>query len=345
MKILETTASQVAEDINTTRAMLISPDYAVTLSEVQLPEMGAEDVRLRALTTGVSIGTEQLWMREKSKGQHIITGYQCVGVIEDMGADVVGFEIGQRVCYRGTNGMSLAGETIVSANGAHTEYAVVHKRQLLAVPESVDTQLATFFVSAGTGLHGVERANPQIDEFVVVQGCGLIGLGVIAVSMLRGARVIAVDPVAERLQTAKAMGAEFTIQVGEVDVAEKVKEITGEGAHVVFDATGIAACIPTAIACCRRHARFVYQGNYGIVDVAHPFRATHGKEITLINTCGFGGKPAAEAFLRLLSYGAIPWQPAVDLVLSPEEAAPVLDDLLHLRRADVCGLAIKWSEQ
>ncbi len=89
------------------------------------------------------------------------------------------------------------------------------------------------------GAHAVRRAGVRPDQTVVVVGCGPIGLGILHFAKQRGARVIGIDMVEDRLSYAKRELAADQVLIGSDDPAGKVAEITaGEMASVVYDATG-----------------------------------------------------------------------------------------------------------
>ena len=89
------------------------------------------------------------------------------------------------------------------------------------------------------GFHAVSRGQVIDNEYVMVIGCGMIGIGAIVRAALRGAIVIAVDLDDEKLELARRMGASHTVNSKTEDVHSRIQEITeGFGADVVIEAVG-----------------------------------------------------------------------------------------------------------
>ena len=330
-----------------TKAFVADRDGRVRLRDVEVPEPAAQDLMVRAVCTGVSIGTESLWLSEQlADGKAwVCTGYQAVGVVGSVGADVKGLQPGDVVAYNGQPAMALAadGQTVATCNGAHAAHAVLPAKRAVPVPEGVDPAPACLFVVFGTGLHGVDRAKPRLDDWVVVHGCGLVGLGVVTVCALHGCRVIAIDRQPHRLNVARQLGAIASLDARDTDIEEAVRTFTDGGADVVFEATGVPACLGVAARLCRKPATFVFQGNYGrITTIEHDFRDGHWKELNMLHTCGYGGNRAAEAFLRHLQLGHMPWDAAITHRRKAQDAEELLDDVLNRRVGDVLGMVIEW---
>ena len=89
------------------------------------------------------------------------------------------------------------------------------------------------------GFHAVSRGQITDNEYVMVIGCGMIGIGAIVRAALRGAKVIAVDLDNEKLELAKRVGASYVINSKTENVHERMLDITeGFGADVVIEAVG-----------------------------------------------------------------------------------------------------------
>jgi Zn-dependent alcohol dehydrogenase len=107
----------------------------------------------------------------------------------------------------------------------------------------------------------VHRGRVSPGDWVVVLGCGGIGLNLVQIAAALGARVIAVDIVDEKLAWAQRLGAEVTINAGQVERLDKeVRRITGGGADIALEAIGKAATQEQAFACLRTGGRLVMVG-------------------------------------------------------------------------------------
>jgi threonine dehydrogenase-like Zn-dependent dehydrogenase len=193
------------------------------------------------------------------------------------------------------------------------------------------------------GLYGVDMANPRMGESVVVFGCGLIGLGVVAACSHRGCVVIAVDLEQNRLDVARRLGADFAINGATQDVQAEVLSIAPGGADVVFEATGIPACVDEALALCRKYGKFVFQGHYGESPLAFKFPIPHGKRVTAFFPCDDGLEPCRRAVLKNMAMGVLPWEVTLTHRVAAQDAPDLYTAINEGRAADVVGAVIHWS--
>jgi 2-desacetyl-2-hydroxyethyl bacteriochlorophyllide A dehydrogenase len=333
-----------------TKALICSESQAFSLEDVTLPDPGADEMAVRTLYSGVSIGTEFALIRNKiSWGPYpICTGYQGVGVVEQVGKDLNGFSVGDKVYYRANPAMKLAdGTSVSSVCGTHCAHAVVspsgdHGAALL--PEGVGPDAASMFVMPAVGLYGVDLSNPRMGDTVVVYGVGLIGLGVVGACAHRGCEVIAIDLDEKRLEVAKKLGADHLVNGTEDDVEEAIKAIAPKGADVVFEATGIPACIDQAIALARTLGKFVWQGNYGEAPVSMHFLPPHGKRLTMFFPCDDGLVPCRRAVLKNMASGALKWEHTITHRVEAADAPDLFDRINTGNANSVIGAVVHWSD-
>ena len=170
------------------KSLICNEKQNFTIQDVNLKDLEAGEVLVRNVYSGVSIGTEFALIRNKiSWGPFpICPGYMSSGVIEAVGDDVDGLEVGDQVYTRGnnTNVMHLLDGTKVSCtSGAHASHVVAKVQSTHGVerlPEGVEMDVGSMFVMPAVALYGVDMANPRMGQTVVVFGTGLIGLGVVA---------------------------------------------------------------------------------------------------------------------------------------------------------------------
>lgn len=135
----------------------------------------------------------------------------------------------------------------VQRDGAMCEYITVPWQKVIT-DESIDVRDFALVEPMSVGFHAVSRGQVSDLDQVMVIGCGMIGIGAIARSVLRGAEVIAVDMDDEKLQLAKQLGARYTINSRTEDLHQRLSEITGSaGPDVVIEAVGSPVTYQTAI--------------------------------------------------------------------------------------------------
>lgn len=333
-----------------TKALVCDAQQTFALADVVLPDPGPDRMLVRTQVSGVSIGTEFALIRNKlSWGPYpLCTGYQGVGVVEDVGANVEGFSVGDQVYFRDNKDIQLRdGQRVSPVAGPHCAHAVINPQQTHGVallPDGVSAEVGSLFVMPAVGLYGVDMANPRMGGTVVVYGAGMIGLGVVAACVHRGCVVAAVDILDNRLEAARRLGADTVVNAATQDVGAEIKSVFPGGADVVFEATGIPALVDKAIALCKPYGSFVWQGNYGADPISMHFLAPHGKRLTMHFPCDDGMAPCRRAVMRNMAMGALRWEHVITHRVAPEDSAALFDRINKNAADDVIGAVINWSD-
>ncbi|WP_145047963.1 zinc-binding alcohol dehydrogenase family protein [Paenibacillus xylanexedens] len=203
-----------------------------------------------------------------------VLGHELAGVIEDIGQNEAGLQIGDTVsiipylhcgrciaCRSGKTNCCVSMQVMgVHVDGGMRERIAVPVSHLLRA-EGLTLDEAAMVEPLSIGAHAVRRARIQPGEQVVVIGAGPIGLGVMAFAKQAGARVIAVDRNQERLELSRSLaGADILVQATGQAV-EQVREVTeGDYATAVFDATGNVNSMNEAIRYVAHGGQLVYVG-------------------------------------------------------------------------------------
>ena len=229
------------------------------LETFKLPEPAPGEVLMRVHRSQVSAGTEKgsLLLDEESPQSaasrkattfatrarvsdesqdevHRFTGYTTVGRVLAAGAGIEEYKPGDRILAPGVHGSHWLTYPLVDLPGSPSNALLPIQR----IEHDITDEQAAFSVLGDVALHGVRRAELQIDESVAVFGQGVVGQLTTALCRLSGAYpVIAVDLDADRLALAEQSGATHTVDGSKEDGAEAVKSITGGGAQSVVHAT------------------------------------------------------------------------------------------------------------
>ena len=322
------------------------------LEEVVTAPIGPTDVGIRTTWSGVSIGTEFAALAGKlDYGPFpITTGYMGVGIVEQIGSDVAGFSIGDRLYYGQNNELrTLAGgEQITCASGVHASVAVVDPLGAgmggALVPDGVPDDLASMFVIPAVGLLGVDIAEVDVGASVVVIGAGMVGLSVVVAASARGANVISIDLRQQPLEVARRLGAGHVVNATTTDFDAEVRRLVGEaGADFVFEATGHPSLIDPAIDLCRERGCFVWQGNYGKGQISFEFLHAHVRRIRMVFPCGDGGRPFEEAVMSSLAHGWLSWDETITHRIAAADAPALYEKIRADGAGDILGATIHWS--
>lgn len=169
----------------------------------------------------------------------------------------------------------------IHTDGGMQEQITVPADILLPANNLSDNQMAIVEPLA-IGAHAIRRADVQPGETVVVVGCGPIGIGIMKLAQIEGAKVIALDMNQDRLQYAKEIiGVDYIVNVNE-DPVKQISDITnGDLATVVFDASGHKGALESGPSYMAHGGKFVLVGlSKGELTFTHP--AIHAKETTLL---------------------------------------------------------------
>jgi D-arabinose 1-dehydrogenase-like Zn-dependent alcohol dehydrogenase len=145
----------------------------------------------------------------------------------------------------------------------------------------------------------VHHGCPEPGDWVVIHGCGGVGLSAVMIAAAHGARVIAVDVAAAALQLAEDAGASVAVNGAERDVVAVVREVTGGGARVSIDALGSATTCQNSIRCLGTRGRHVQVGLMVADDAMPPLPmgAVIAGELEIIGSHGM----AAHAYPAMLA--------------------------------------------
>jgi S-(hydroxymethyl)mycothiol dehydrogenase len=344
------------------------------IEPITLDEPEGSEVLVRIVANGVC--HSDLWAIQNGNWGSpfpMLLGHEGAGMVEAVGADVTHVAPGDRVllawampcgtcaaCLRGRprrcahvwdqparihaqDGSRLIGTLSLGSMATHT---VVHGAQTVRVPDGVDLIEACLLgCGASTGIGAaLNTAGVTAGDTVAVIGLGGIGLSALIGSVLAGAtRIIAIDRIAAKLDTALALGATDVIDAGVDDAVTAVRSLTDTGVDVAFEATGNAAVVSQAVAMLARGGTAVAIGvpapdstvsipwGEASVGAAYPNKAT--LKIT------DGGDPVAEDFvgwLDALAERRLDLRPLVSVI------APFTDDALaDAFRAMLAGEVIR----
>ncbi|MBI2764814.1 MAG: zinc-binding dehydrogenase [Chloroflexi bacterium] len=235
------------------------------------PEVGPRDALIRVESCGVCRSDWHIWQGDLSWVGLVlplpaVLGHEQAGVVEEVGPEVRLITPGMRVvtpfhngcgaCRYCVAGLSNLCDAPGRRTGGFAQYAVIGGADFNAIPlpESVSFEAgAAMGCRFMTSYHAVaDRGEVHGGDWVVVNGCGGIGLSAVQVAAALGAQVIAVDLDETKLTRARAEGAVETIDARDNDVPERVKEITKGGADVSFDALGIKATMLNSVRSLRK---------------------------------------------------------------------------------------------
>jgi len=339
----------------------------ISVEEVEKPRPGPGEAVIRVTLTTIC-GTDLHILRgEYPVKPGLIIGHEPVGVIDELGAGVTAYQVGDRVlvgaitpcgqcnaclsghlaqCGHGEGYEALGGWRFGNKiNGAQAEYLLVpHAMANMAkIPkELADEQVVLLADIASTGLSGAESAKIKIGDSVVVFAQGPIGLCATAGAKLMGAAlVIGVDGDSNRLRMARQMGADIVLDYRELDVVAEVKKLTGQGADVAIEALGTQKTFESALRSLRPGGTLSSLGVYsGKLEIPYDAFAAGIGDHRIVTTLCPGGKERMRRLMQLVRFDRLDLTPLLTHTFPLKDIVQGYE-LFGARREGVLKVAIK----
>ena len=321
------------------KAINIKGERQIGLVVMDEPVPGADEVLIRLEYVGFCGSDLNTYLgRNPMVKLPVIPGHEIGAVVEKVGESVP--EIirpGMTVtvnpytncgkcpsCRNGRVNACQFNETLgVQRNGAMREKMVLPWTKIIPA-EGLDVRTCALVEPMSVGFHAVERGAVSDIDTVMVIGCGMVGLGAVVRSALRGATVIAADIDEEKLALARQMGAAHTVNTMTEDVHARLQEITaGAGPDVIIEAVGNPHTYRMAVDEVAFTGRVVCIG-YANSEVSFQTKYFVQKELDIRGSRN--AMPSDfRAVIRYMQKGECPVDRLVSMVVSPQEAEDAMN--------------------
>jgi predicted dehydrogenase/threonine dehydrogenase-like Zn-dependent dehydrogenase len=211
---------------------------------------------------------------EVEKGKAV--GYSLSGVVIGTGASVQDFEIGDRVAAAG------------GGRANHAEFVDVPTNLVVKLPQDLDFHHAASVAIGAIAMQGIRRSNLQFGEFAVVLGSGIIGLLTLQMLNYAGIRTAVIDLDNSRLQLARDLGAEITLNPNSDDIISDIKNWSnGQGADSVLftAATHSSSPLSQSFQMCKKKGKVILVGVSGMEIERGDI---YSKELDLLISTSYG---------------------------------------------------------
>lgn len=329
----------------TVRAAVQTDARRMEIREFPRPMIGPDDGLLRIEACGICGSDVEQYKGNLGRPGMLpmILGHEPLGIVEEVGdraAQRWGVQPGDRValeilipcracdaCLTGRymscpNKLGSYGYTPHSGDGdnrggrnllgAYAEYAYLHPNAILhPIRRDIPAEIAVMFNPMGAGIRWVcHLGGAQVGATVVILGCGQRGLASVIAARTVGAGTVIVTGLARdahKLALAREFGADYTINVDEENVVERVKEITGGTlADLVLELTPMAlAPVRDALACARHGGRVVLAGLKGGRPIELNTDIIINKGLSVVGAYGVDARGYAAA-IKIIESGRFP---------------------------------------
>lgn len=256
------------------------------------PVCGSDDIIIKTEACGIcagdlkcSHGAAMFWGDETQPAwvkPPFIPGHEFFGRIVQMGENVTGFQLGDRItadqivpcgecrfCRTGHYWMCQPHNIFgfqSTNNGGMAEYVRYPKNAVISrVPEKMSIEDALLIEPYGCSKHCVDRAQITNEDVVVISGAGTLGLGMITYARMKNPKLlIALDMQDNRLEKAKEFGADLVWNPEKMNVGQEIRELTeGYGCDIYIEATGHPSSVLQGMDMIRKLGRFVEFSVFG----------------------------------------------------------------------------------
>jgi L-iditol 2-dehydrogenase len=281
----------------TMRAGVYRDKGVVRVEEVPVPEVGEREVLIKVAACGIC-GTDIKKIFQRYVEPPQILGHELAGTVVAVGPGVTKWKLGDRVmsfhhipcgeCFYCENRLfsqckqyKTTGLTggFTPNGGGFGEYVKampwVAERGIVALPDNVSFEEATFIEPINTIVKAVQKARIALEENVLIMGCGPIGLQLLMVTQTVGARIYTSDPMAARRAKSLALGAIESFDPTSGKLVEEIRTRTGgRGADGVLVAVAHPAVVVEALAAARPGGRvLLFAANDPVTKIEFPAAA------------------------------------------------------------------------
>jgi len=235
----------------------VKKEIGLWMEDVPVPEVGPNDVLVKVRRASICGTDVHIWNWDEWSQRTIpvpmTIGHEFMGEVAELGSEVRGLEIGQRVSGEGhvtcghcrncrAGRRHLCRNTVglgVNRTGCFAEYVSLPAVNVFPLPDAVTDDIASFLDPLGNAVH-TALSFDMVGEDVLITGAGPIGVMAASVARFVGARHIVVTDVNEyRLELAKKMGATRAVNVGKQSLRDVMEELRmAEGFDVGLEMSG-----------------------------------------------------------------------------------------------------------
>lgn len=243
----------------------------VRVEQVNEPKVLPNQIKVKVEWAGICGSDLHAYLHGLTMEAHPISGqkppltlgHEFSGTIVEVGEDVLGHQIGERVavepliycgdcyaCKRGYyNQCRKVGFVGLNRDGGFAEYAIVDENMVHILPENVSFEEGALVEPTAVSFYAVRESKLKAGDSVAIFGAGPIGLLTLLSAKAAGAtQIIVVDLSEERLNKAKELGATTIINGRRDDIVDTILQLTNGGVSVAYECAGVQATITNAVA-------------------------------------------------------------------------------------------------
>ncbi|MEP1097005.1 MAG: zinc-dependent alcohol dehydrogenase family protein [Cyclobacteriaceae bacterium] len=328
----------------------------IEISNVDDPTPQKDGVVIELKSSGLCLSDWHGWMgHDKDIRLPHVPGHELAGIIAEIGSDVKSFKVGDRVTVPFVSGCGKCpecqtGNRQICDNqfqpgfthwGSFAQFVSIHyaDTNLVKLPEEMEfTTAASLGCRFATSFRGVVDQGKVSDaQWVVVHGCGGVGLSAIMIAKAYEAKVVAVDINQEALEFAKSIGAVATVNAQtSADVPSEITDVTDGGAHLSVDALGNPDILLNSLNSLRKRGKHI---QIGIMPPQHtlskiPIDKMIAKELEILGSHGMQAYRYDE-MLQLIEEGKLHPEKLISEKIRLDDVVHELPDMSQSRSVGI----------
>lgn len=266
-------------------AIIIDAPKQVRLIEEILPDspLNPQECLIETHVSMISPGTElsRAFGLKQGASYPVYPGYCSVGTVQAVGSSVKACTVGDRVLFSGPHASLQIYDNTRSDGGV-----------LYRLDPRLSDDEGAFLMMGWIAMNGILHADVKLTDTVAVYGLGNLGLVLALLYKTMGVKVIGLDPVKERAQTARRSGLVHIVDESPSQQVPSVMALTnGKGADIVVDATGLSGAIVNAVASAAKQGQVILLGSPReayVTDITPTLNAIHMKLLKVIGALNRG---------------------------------------------------------
>ncbi len=245
------------------KAVVVEKPGSIAVVERDIPEITETQVLVKVKAAGICGSDVHIFHGKNAFATYPrVVGHEFVGEVVKVGSQTEHIAVGDRVavdpvvscghCYACQHDRHNVCSSLqvmgVHRDGGFQEYVAADYRQAYKLPDNIPWEIAATVEPYSIGAQVAHRGRLTGDDTVLICGAGPIGLIILQVAKMKGARVAILDIVESRLEKAKEMGADMVVNGKTTDIVDAMKEFTnGEGFNLIYEATANTKILATCI--------------------------------------------------------------------------------------------------
>ena len=320
------------------KAIRLEAVNSLFMRDIEKPRTGPGDLLIRIEAAGVCGTDRHLFQGEFPCKPPVTLGHEFSGIIEAVGNDIFGFNVGDRItcdpniacgrcarCHDGRFNLCQNLKAIgIHCDGGMAQFAVIPDKQAFLLPADINPLHGAFCEPLACCIHGIDIAAIRPGDSVLVLGGGVIGLLTVQLARLAGATTVAlVTRQKSKRDLALQLGATLVLDPTMKDFEAEFKRQTNGGTDVVLECAGVIETVEQAPRLARPGGKVVIVGvvSQGLKVTYEPFDLLF-REVSILTS--FLNPLTQARAAQMISSGTIKVDPLISRLVSIEEAPAII---------------------